>query len=81
MKNIKIISIVITALMILGIGWNQIRSHEQILVVMKCIYKNEENKEKQKKIKYYKITKRILEEQPYKLYISNPDYDEKNAPP
>jgi hypothetical protein len=81
MKKIKTLGIVITVLMILGIGWNQIRSHEQILVVMKCVFKNEENKAKQKESQYYKITKRFLDDQPHKLYISNPDYDEKNAPP
>ena len=75
------LAVVILGLMIFGVGWNQLATYEANLVVLKCVYEFEENKEKKKLINFYKITKHLLEEHPYKLYISNPDYDEKGEPP
>lgn len=75
------IAIVFLGLMILVVGWNQLSKYEENLVVLKCVYEFEEKNEKKNLTNFYKITKRLLEEHPYKMYISNPEYDEKGEPP
>jgi hypothetical protein len=81
MNKIKKLVIAIFGLMSLGVGWHHLATYEENLVVLKCAYEIEENNEKKNLIAFYKITKHLLEEHPYKMYISNPDYDEKNYPP
>jgi hypothetical protein len=63
-----------------GFGWNQINSIEKTLVVLMCEGPRELTK-KSSSNNYYKLTKRSFNEQPFKLYISNPNFDTKNSPP
>ena len=83
MKNLKpayIIGALFFGTVFIGFGWNQISSFEKTLVVLMCEGPIELTK-KASTINYYRITKRNFDEQPFKLYISNPNFDTKDSPP
>ena len=81
MKKKLVLGIAIASFIILGLVVNQLNKFESNLVVLKCVHQIEENKEKKNLTNYYKITTRLLEDHPHKLYISNPNYEDKDSPP
>jgi hypothetical protein len=81
MKKKLALGIAILSLMILLLTVALLTKFEKKLVVLKCVHQIEENKEKKNLTNYYKITSRLHEDHPHKLYISNPNYEEKDSPP
>jgi hypothetical protein len=81
MKKLKIIVGLIFGLMVVSFVWSQLTSTDATLVVLKCIELSEGDKEKQDSGSYYKITRKFFDDRPYKVYESNPDYEEKDSSP
>lgn len=81
MRNIKKISGYVFGLVVVYFLFSQLSSKEETLVVLRCVRLGADNKEEKDSDAHYKITKRYFDDQPYKLYISSPDFDEKDSPP
>lgn len=81
MKKLTLFGSLIMVLTALGFGVSQLRLQERNLITLKCESEIYKDKEKKALTSYFKVTKRLFEDHPHKLYISNPDYDEVNSPP